>query len=74
MEPKKIVLIMAAFLIPSSAMALDASCSPMVSASEARIKQPAWHSVMVVNGNFASSGEFVGAALAQEACLAGSAL
>ena len=52
MNVKKVILTVVALQIPASAFALDASCAPMVSASEARIKQPAWHSVAVVNGNF----------------------
>lgn len=49
---KKIILFMFAPLLATSAMALDTSCMPMVTASEAKIKQAAWHSVMVSNGNF----------------------
>jgi hypothetical protein len=52
MELKKTALIVASLLTPSLAIALDASCAPMVSASEARISQPAWHSIAVMNGNF----------------------
>ena len=51
MNLKKTVVLIVSFLIPASAIALEASCFPMVSASEARIKQPSWHSVTVVNGN-----------------------
>lgn len=46
------LLLLMAFIHPASAMALDASCAPMLSASEARLKQAAWHSSTVVNGNF----------------------
>ena len=52
MSLNKITLIMVAFFVPATALALDASCTPMISASEARIKQSSWHSIAVVNGNF----------------------
>lgn len=39
-------------LLSTEALALDPACNPMIQASEARMNQPAWHSVTVVNGNF----------------------
>ncbi len=53
---KKPVLILAVSLLlgtlPSAALALDAACEPILAASEARIKVPAWRTVSEVNTNF----------------------
>ena len=35
---------------PPSAFALDAACEAILKASEARIKQPAWHSITEIGG------------------------
>lgn len=52
MKSKQAISFLVSLLIAGEASALDAACSPMLSASEARIKQPAWHSITMVNGNF----------------------
>lgn len=52
MNSKTVTCFLASVLIAGEAFALDAACLPMLSASEARIKQSAWHGITVVNGNF----------------------
>lgn len=52
MKLNKIAFLVLAPLFVPSAMALDKSCMPMVAAGEARLKQAAWQSVTVINGNF----------------------
>jgi hypothetical protein len=36
--------------LPQTSSALDAACEPILAASEARMKMPAWHSASEVNG------------------------
>lgn len=53
MKANNLIILAAACCLPvGSALALDAACNPMVTASEARIKQAAWHSMTVVGGNY----------------------
>lgn len=47
----KRILTTAALLMPlSSVFALDAACEPIIESSEAKIAQPAWHSVSAGEG------------------------
>lgn len=52
MEAKNWILLAAVCLLPAKAWAIDAACTPMVTASEARIKQAAWHSQTQLGANF----------------------
>ncbi len=51
MSMKRLVSTLLFFVIEANASPYDSACNPLLAASEARMKQPAWHSVTIINGS-----------------------
>ncbi len=60
MKLAKLLLAIALPCFPLSAFSLDAACAPMLATGEAKIKQAAWHSVMLSGKDFRMENMKVG--------------